>query len=171
MYKITNLSIPLLSTISIEEAISKKYHINIKNISINRLIKKSIDARDQNNIKFIYSLFCDIKNYKINQKDKNVSECFDYELKYLNPEKINSKAKVAIIGYGPCGIFATINLVRAGLDVTVIERGKKVEERVKDLEKLFSNHEFNSNSNVGYGEGGAGTFSDGKLNTGVNDPY
>ena len=171
MYKITNLSIPLLSKISIEEAISKKYHINIKNISIYRLIKKSIDARDQNNIKFIYSLFCDIKNYKINQKDKNISECFDYELKYLNPEKINSKAKVAIIGYGPCGIFATMNLVRAGLDVTVIERGKKVEERVKDLEKLFSNHEFNSNSNVGYGEGGAGTFSDGKLNTGVNDPY
>lgn len=171
MYKITNLSIPLLSNLSIEETIAKKYHINIKDIKIYRLIKKSIDARNQNDIKFIYSLYCEINNFSIRSNDKNIIEAFDYELKYLNPEKINSKAKIAIIGYGPCGIFATLNLIRAGLDVTVIERGKKVEERIKDVDNLFNNHIFNPNSNVSYGEGGAGTFSDGKLNTGVNDPF
>ena len=171
MFKITNLTIPLLSNKSLEEIIAKKYNVNIKDINIYRIIKKSIDARDQNNIKFIYSLFCEINNYEIRKHDKNITINNDYELRYLNPKNVNSKAKVAVIGYGPCGIFATLNLLKAGLDVTVIERGKKVEERIKDIEKLFFNHEFNKNSNVGYGEGGAGTFSDGKLNTGVNDPY
>lgn len=171
MYKITNLCVPLLSNFSLEEIIAKKYHLNIKDIKLYRIIKKSIDARNQNDIKFIYSLFCEIKNYKINKYDKNIIESNDYELKYLNPPIVNSNSKIAVIGYGPCGIFASLNLVKAGLDVTIIERGKKVEERVKDIDKLFLNHEFNSESNVSYGEGGAGTFSDGKLNTGVNDPY
>lgn len=171
MFKITNLSIPLESNLSIEETISKKYHIDIKNISLYRIIKKSIDARNQNEIKFIYSVFCNIKNYSIRKHVKNIIETNDYELKYLTPEKINSNKKIAIVGYGPCGIFASMNLIRAGLDVTIIERGKKVEERIKDVEKLFTNHDFNKESNVCYGEGGAGTFSDGKLNTGVNDSY
>ena len=171
MFKITNITIPLLSNYSIEEAIAKKYHIDSKNINIFRIIKKSIDARDQNNIKFIYSLFCEIKNFKIRKNDKNIIETTDYELKYLDPIKVSTDLKVAIVGYGPCGIFAALNLVKAGINVTIIERGKKVEERVEDIEKLFKNHEFNLNSNVCYGEGGAGTFSDGKLNTGVNDPF
>ena len=171
MFKITNLTIPLIKEISIEEAISKKYKVNIKNIKIHRLIKKSIDARNQEDIKFIYSLYVDIKDYKIRNHDKNIIEVFDYELKYLNPTKVNKKVKVAIVGYGPCGIFSALNLSKAGVDVTVIERGKKVEERVKDIKALFLDHTFNKESNVCYGEGGAGTFSDGKLNTGVNDKY
>lgn len=168
MYKITNLSIPLLSKLSIEETIAKKYHLPLKDISLYRILKKSIDARNQDDIKFIYSLLCEIKNFKIRKHDRNIIETNDYELKYLNPEITKSNKKIAIIGYGPCGIFAALNLARANANVTVIERGKKVEERIKDIEKLFLNHEFNKNSNVCYGEGGAGTFSDGKLNTGVN---
>ena len=171
MFKITNLSIPLESNLSIEEAISKKYHLNVKNISLYRIIKKSIDARNQNEIKFIYSVFCNIKNYTIRNHDKNIVEDNDYELKHLTPEKVSTNKKVAVIGYGPCGIFASMNLIRAGVDVTIIERGKQVEERVKDVEELFNTHTFNKESNVCYGEGGAGTFSDGKLNTGVNDSF
>ena len=128
MFKITNITIPLLSNYSIEEAIAKKYHIDSKNINIFRIIKKSIDARDQNNIKFIYSLFCEIKNFKIRKNDKNIIETTDYELKYLDPIKVSTDLKVAIVGYGPCGIFAALNLVKAGINVTIIERGKKVEE-------------------------------------------
>ncbi len=170
MYKITNLTIPLLSNRSIEDVIAKKYHLNSKDIRIYRLIKKSIDARDKENIKFIYSLFCEINNYKLKPNHKNIIETNDYKIQKLNPQKVNSNAKVAIIGYGPCGIFAALNLAKANVNVSVIERGKIVEERIKDVEKMFTNHNFNIESNVSYGEGGAGTFSDGKLNTGVNDP-
>lgn len=170
MYKITNIVVPLTSDLSIEDIISKKYKISKEEIKIYRIIKKSIDARDQNNIKFIYSVFAHINNYSIHKYDKNISISNDYELKYLSPSIIKSNAKIAIVGYGPCGIFAMMNLVKAGLDVTIIERGKKVEDRIDDVNEMFTNHKLNINSNVCYGEGGAGTFSDGKLNTGVNDP-
>ena len=109
----------------------------------------------------------DRTDYDLGVHEKH-SNC---ELKYLDPIKVNKKVSVAIVGYGPCGIFSALNLSKAGVDVTVIERGKKVEERVKDVEELFLNHTLNKESNVSYGEGGAGTFSDGKLNTGVNDKY
>lgn len=170
MFKITNITIPLTSDFTIEDAISKKYHINKNDITIYRIIKKSIDARDQTNIKFIYSVFANIKNYAIRKHDKNIIETNNYELNYLSTNKVNSNAKIAIIGYGPCGIFAMMNLANAGLNVTVIERGKIVENRIDDVNDMFYNHNLNTNSNVCYGEGGAGTFSDGKLNTGVNDP-
>ena len=72
MFKITNLTVPLLSEQKLENIIAKKYRVNVNDISIYRIIKKSIDARDQNNIKFIYSLFCEIKNYSIKSYDKNI---------------------------------------------------------------------------------------------------
>ena len=171
MFKISNLTIHLNNEISLEEAISKKYRVNKKDVSIYRIIKKSIDARDQEDIKFIYSVYTNIKNYVIKKYDKNIVIDDNYELKYLDPIKVNKKANVAIVGYGPCGIFSALNLSKANVNVTVIERGKKVEERIKDVEELFLNHTLNKESNVSYGEGGAGTFSDGKLNTGVNDKY
>ena len=148
MFKVSNITIPLESNLEIIDVISKKYHVNKKEINLYRIIKKSIDARDNNNIKFIYSAFVDIKNYQIKKYDKNIIESNDYELKYLNPEKIKSNKKVAVIGYGPCGIFASINLARAGLDVTIIERGKEVNERIKDVNQMFNNHILNTNSNI-----------------------
>ena len=70
---------------------------------------------------------------------------------------------------GPAGLFAAITLVNAGLKVVLLDRGKCVEERTKDVEEFWNTGKLDTNSNVQFGEGGAGTFSDGKLNTGIKD--
>ena len=77
--------------------------------------------------------------------------------------------KVLVVGCGPAGLFCSYVLAKSGVDVTLVERGKKVEERVKDIHDFMYERKLNTESNILFGEGGAGTFSDGKLNTGIKD--
>ena len=122
-----------------------------------RILKKSLDARDKNNIFYVYSVEISDEPFKMPSED--IKE-------YNYPKK-----PIAIIGFGPAGIFSALRLVRAGFNVIVIERGKKVEERQKDVARFFFSAILNTESNIQFGEGGAGTFSDGKLNTGVRSEY
>ena len=85
--------------------------------------------------------------------------------------KRTSKIQPVIIGAGPAGLFSALIFVENGIKPILIERGKKVEDRVKDIEEFINNRKFNSKSNIQFGEGGAGTFSDGKLNTGNSSIY
>ncbi len=91
------------------------------------------------------------------------------EIKSKNIAKRN-KTKVLIVGMGPAGIFAAVYLLKNGVKPILIEKGKRVEDRIKDVGDLLNNAKFNKKSNVVFGEGGAGTFSDGKLTTRKNDP-
>ncbi|MDE6182008.1 MAG: FAD-binding protein [Eubacteriales bacterium] len=136
---------------------------NIKNLKIN---KKSIDAREKLGGFYVLALDIEIENEKKYLNIKNVEKVqpFSYEI----PKRKFEKSPV-IIGFGPAGLMSALILARSGANPIVIERGKCVEERSKDINKFWKTGTLNENSNVQFGEGGAGTFSDGKLTTGIKD--
>lgn len=144
-----------------------KYKIDYEDIKEYCIYKKSIDARDKNNIFYNYTIDIDyigkklIENVKVVPKQK-------YNLEV--DKKRKSKARPVIIGAGPAGLFCALILVQNGIRPLIIEQGKKVEDRKKDVDDFLETGKLNKNSNVQFGEGGAGTFSDGKLTTGVNNP-
>ncbi|MBQ4275896.1 MAG: FAD-dependent oxidoreductase [Lachnospiraceae bacterium] len=145
---------------------TKKY--NIKNARDIKIVKKSIDARKKDNIQYIFSiaLNCDNEDILI-KKNKNISK---YEpLKYNIPSKVSKDHKVCIIGMGPAGLFCAYILAKSGVKVELIERGEDVDKRYEKMNNLFKKNILDPSSNVQFGEGGAGTFSDGKLNTAVKD--
>ena len=119
-----------------------------------KILKKSLDARDKNNILWVYSIVFSDKS-EIEQKPL--------------PEKISTSAQVAVIGSGPAGLMCALRLVEHGIKPVIIERGEPVEDRRITTNKFFTKKILNPNSNVQFGEGGAGTFSDGKLNTQTHD--
>ena len=131
----------------------KEGKISRRDVSSWRIARKSVDARHKNDIKILYT----VELFEGDEPEKPVYRC------------VNGK-KVIIVGAGPAGLFAALNLVRHGVSVTVIERGERVEDRKKTVENFFSGGNLDENSNVQFGEGGAGTFSDGKLYTQVNSP-
>lgn len=121
-----------------------------------KILKKSLDARDKGNICWVYSVAfspLDEREYR------------------PRPEKLKNPPKVAVIGSGPAGLMCAVRLIERGVAPVIIERGERVEERKKTTEKFFSDRLLNVNSNVQFGEGGAGTFSDGKLNTQTRDGF
>ena len=155
--------------------LSKKASKILKGSKIQALtiIKKSIDARDKQNLLYIYSVdvICeDEKNIfkKVHNKDVMLTNSKKYQFPF---HCTNSKSlSPVIIGAGPAGYFCGLYLARAGFKPIIIERGKTVEERMLDVEAFWSGEKpINPSSNVSFGEGGAGTFSDGKLNTGIKD--
>lgn len=142
--------------------------ISSSNIESYIIIKKAIDARKKNDILFVYSCRVKIKINKDFSNNKNVRKV-EY-VEELSIPRIISKKRPVIVGFGPSGMMLGLYLSRAGMKPIIVERGKNVEEREKDI-LLFKNKGiFSSKSNVCFGEGGAGTFSDGKLTTGIKDP-
>lgn len=118
-----------------------------------RVIRKSLDARKTNNIQ--WNLKVEINSNKINYKERAE--------KVLQLPRVDSNKHVIIVGSGPAGIFSGLVLLKAGFHVQIIEKGKCVEDRDLDIRALLTNGNFNSHSNFAFGEGGAGTYSDGKL--------
>lgn len=171
--RISNISLELDDDLDVlENKVCKKLNISKENINKLTIIKKSIDARKKNNIKFNYcvDIFCD-KEKKVLSKihDKDVK--FE-EIKEVEPLKAGIqelKTRPVVIGFGPAGIFAALILARQGYKPVVYERGEDVDTRTKTVEKFWNTGELNLESNVQFGEGGAGTFSDGKLTTRIKD--
>ncbi len=128
-----------------------------------RVIKRSIDAR-RNNLCFVFNAIVETDLWI---KRRGVSY-YDEPAPLTIPRASFSERPI-VVGFGPSGMFAALILARAGAKPIILERGKPVEERKKDVERLKKEGVLDVNSNVCYGEGGAGTFSDGKLHTGVND--
>ncbi len=132
--------------------------------------KKSIDAR-RNKVKFVYTVDIFVHS---GDEEKIASRCggtvVEAEEEYCFPTATKMpKKRPVIAGFGPAGIFVALCLARSGMRPIVLERGKEVSERKKDVDAFFGGGELNENSNIQYGEGGAGAFSDGKLNTLVKD--
>lgn len=148
--------------------INKKY---IKKLSI---YKKSVDARKKDDVHFTYSVDIEITldEKQIVSKCKSnkvsIAEVYHYEI----PEnKRVSKFRPVIVGFGPAGMLAGLILAEAGLRPLIFERGKNIDDRQKDVNEFWTKRKLDEESNVQFGEGGAGTFSDGKLTTGIKSPF
>lgn len=168
MYRLSNVKIR--ENLSKEQVIDfalKKYKIKKENVKEAYIFKKSIDARDKNDILYNYAIDVElVKDVKI--KDAQVVE--KYEFEKINVKRV-SKYNPVIVGAGPAGLFTALILVQNGIKPIVIEQGSKVEKRIQDVDKFVNSGILNTKSNIQFGEGGAGTFSDGKLTTGNNSSF
>ena len=144
----------------------KKYQISFSDVEYYNIFKKSIDARNKDDIFYNYTI--DVKYTGKGGKEikKVTKESYQIDIN----KKRKSEVRPVIVGAGPAGLFCALILVQNGIKPIIIEQGKKVEERKKDVDEFLKSGKLNVNSNVQFGEGGAGTFSDGKLTTGVNNP-
>ena len=136
------------------------------------IAKKSIDSRNKEDVFFSYSIDVEIfgDEEKLLKKisSNKVSKTKEYEYKMCEIRR-KSKLRPVIVGFGPAGIFAALTLARAGFKPLVLERGNDVDSRTNDINDFFQTKKLNVESNVQFGEGGAGTFSDGKLTTGIKN--
>ncbi|MBN2016750.1 MAG: NAD(P)/FAD-dependent oxidoreductase [Candidatus Cloacimonetes bacterium] len=185
MIRIEEIKLPIhASRMQLKEEIRKILQLDPDAFDYYKLIKKAVDARKMNNIKFVYTVDVIISNItlekkiikRINEAKYNkvkkrhrirVVEPYSYEIARIQSEKAFHRP--VIIGSGPAGLFAGLLLSKAGLQPLIIEKGKEVDERVKDVEHFIKTGELNTCSNIHFGEGGAGTFSDAKLYTLIND--
>lgn len=168
MYKITELKLHLNAFQNEKEAlyqeISKKLGINKEKFSNLMIVKKSIDARKADDICFQYQVLVNCSDPKIKKKKyKQVSHGEVPKRLSLKPGVLELKKRPIVIGFGPAGMFAALLLAQHGYCPLVLERGEDVDERTKTVDCFWKTGQLDENSNVQFGEGGAGTFSDGKL--------
>ena len=172
MIRVRQIQVPVESNVDLKLEVSKILKININDIKNIKINKESIDARKKPNIFYIYELDCEVLNEdKILKYNKNINvlKAPNEEYKFIPTGTNNLINRPIIVGAGPAGLFCAYNLARYGYKPIIIERGEKIEDRVKKVEEFWNNNNLDINSNVQFGEGGAGTFSDGKLNTMVKD--
>jgi uncharacterized FAD-dependent dehydrogenase len=168
LLQINNIKItPLQQEKEIIDIINSKYDLSVTSF---RIIKKSLDARRKDNIHYSYNVIIEVDNIE-------ASRLMDYDNiekynPYIIPETLKAvfNESIIIIGSGPGGLFAALRLIESGAHVIIIERGKKIEERMRDIKILETEGILNADSNTLFGEGGAGTYSDGKLTTRINKP-
>ncbi|MBE7043626.1 MAG: hypothetical protein E7399_09110 [Ruminococcaceae bacterium] len=141
--------------------------LNTKVLSWN-VAKRSVDARKKDALKFVYSVDVEVKGEERFLSLPGVSRV---EEKSYVPPKSALEQRPVIAGFGPAGMFAALTLAQAGARPVVLERGKAVEKRKKDIQGFWKGGSLQPESNVQFGEGGAGTFSDGKLTTGIKSPF
>ncbi len=176
MLRITELTLPLHHPDeALPAAICKRLRITPRDLVRHLVSRRGHDARDKANILLVYSVDVNVKNEAAVlarfRKDRNVQPTQDprYHLVAKAPEGCTSKRPV-VIGAGPCGLFAGLILAQMGFRPIILDRGKVVRERTKDTWGLWRRGILNPESNAQFGEGGAGTFSDGKLYSRIKDP-
>ena len=182
--RINNLKLrPDHSDIQLEHMVKKTLGLKDEYNVVYEIVKRSIDARHKPDIMYVYSV--DVKRVSKNgvnmelkkllkKKNNNIlytqKNIYEFPVRISKGSEISEEKRPVIIGFGPAGMFAALKLSEAGLRPVVYERGDKVEIRQQKVNSFWGGGELDTESNVQFGEGGAGTFSDGKLNTVIKDP-
>ena len=174
MLLLYNIKLPLDHPKSeLEVAILKKLGIRSDELLSYSVYKRSYDARRKDNIKLIYSLNVEVRQEKKilrrKRNDSTIKPAPDTSYIFVTQATDNVSQRPLVVGTGPCGLFAGLVLVQMGFAPIIIERGKRVRERTVDTFGFWRQRKLNPESNVQFGEGGAGTFSDGKLHTQIKD--
>lgn len=166
MLQINQMKVLVEDTKSLEWHVAKKLRVTEQELREVSILKRSLDARRKNQISYVYNLCVGVtdENKILAKKIKNVDVYKDKNMKmdFLD-RKYETSERIAIVGFGPAGMFAALTLAQAGVNVTVFERGDKVEDRMNVIEDFKKIRKLDVESNIQFGEGGAGTYSDGKL--------
>ncbi len=176
MIRVSEIKLPVeCKKEALEEKIREK--LGLKETPDYSIKRRSIDARKKDNICYSYTVDVSMpKKWEerfLRRKHRGISKVkqVTYHFPYIANEIADKKKRPVIIGTGPAGLYCGLMLAKAGYRPILLERGKAMEERVKVVESFWNGEKLQKNCNVQFGEGGAGTFSDGKLNTTVNDKF
>lgn len=175
MLRLTELRLPLgHDEPALKAALLKRLNLRADDLVGFTIFRRGYDARKPKAIELIYTLDIELKNeaaaFKRLAKDRNVSRAPDMAYRHVAKLDRAPTRRPIVIGAGPCGYFAGLILAEMGMSPIILERGKIVRERTKDTFGFWRKRILNPESNAQFGEGGAGTFSDGKLYSGVKDP-
>ncbi|WP_447738859.1 NAD(P)/FAD-dependent oxidoreductase [Pseudomonas laurentiana] len=176
MLRINELKLPLdHPDEALRDAIVQRLGIRDEQLLSFNLFKRSYDARKKNSeLLFIYTIDLEASNEaELLAKfadDRNIGPAPDVTYKFVGQAPAGLQERPIVVGFGPCGIFAGLLLAQMGFKPIILERGKEVRQRTKDTWGLWRKSVLNPESNVQFGEGGAGTFSDGKLYSQIKDP-
>lgn len=175
MIRINELKLPLNhSDDDLPAAICQRLKINAEQLQSFTVFRRGYDARKKSDIQLIYTLDVDTgideQLLKRHANDPQIRPTPDTSYKYVAKAPADLTERPIVIGLGPCGLFAGLILAQMGFKPIILERGKAVRERTKDTFGFWRKKPLNTESNVQFGEGGAGTFSDGKLYSQIKDP-
>lgn len=174
MIRVNEIKVPLgQGTAGLKDSAAKVLRIRANRIREIRIAKRSIDSRKKDDIRLTYSVdvIVDGDEEEILRHVSAPRAFRTEEYAYQMPEaRRNSRFRPVVVGFGPAGMFAGLLLAQAGYRPLILERGGDVDSRMADVEAFWQQRRLNTESNVQFGEGGAGTFSDGKLTTGIKDP-
>lgn len=167
---VSNLKLPFDSgLIELKELAAKKIGMRTAELESFKIVKESIDARRKPDVSRVYSVCADVPDSRRIRTGNNVRPLIEQPVEKLQPGGRKLKNRPVIVGSGPAGMFAALVLAEYGYRPLVLERGAGVEERIAAISRFWETGHLDAETNVQFGEGGAGTFSDGKLTTRIND--
>ncbi len=175
MLKISNFRVPLTEDTPLEQLAARRLKLPVHDICHVAIVRRAVDARRKTNITFVYTLEVEaaIPAGQVLSRlsgDKDVVQVTPTVAEDIKPGGKPLTNRPIVVGAGPAGLLTAFMLAKHGYKPLLIERGRDVDHRARDIADFWSTGKFNEQSNVQFGEGGAGTFSDGKLTTRVNDP-
>jgi len=175
MLRLTEIKLPLDHPEgALKAAVLQRLGITDGDLTGFTVFRRGFDARKKSDIQFVYTVDCAVKDQPATLKrlrdERHVSVTPDMDYRFVARAPADLEERPVVIGMGPCGLFAGLVLAQMGFRPIILERGKAVRERTQDTWALWRQGKLDPESNVQFGEGGAGTFSDGKLHSQIKDP-